>query len=113
MLLSLWNQLSNSILLAFWSPLLMFSVVAAAALAPARYHRAVVITGCALLALSASTWWLLFAGPRDLWLRYPSLAFYVHPYTLAFDATFAIPLGLGLIIRGLVARAARPRYHFS
>jgi hypothetical protein len=97
---SLWMSLSHSLLAAYSTTLLMFAIVAGASLAPRRYNRVVVAIGCAMLAGAAAGWLVIFAGPRDLWLRYPALVIFLHPYVLALDATLAVPFGIGLILRG-------------
>lgn len=100
---SLLTSLSDSLLAAYSTTLLMFAIVAGASLAPRRYNRVVIAIGCAMLAFAAAGWFVIFAGPRDLWVRHPSLVIFLHPYALAFDATLAVPFGIGLILKGALS----------
>ena len=90
------------LLQTFASTIALIVIALAASLAPRRYAVASSMARLAILSLGLAGWWELAAGPKDLWLRYPWIVTWLHPYILGFDCVLAPVIGLGVAIKGAI-----------
>ena len=90
------------LLQTFASTIALIVIAIVASLAPRRYAVASSMAGLAILAIGLAGWWELAAGPRDLWLRYPWMVTWLHPYVLGLDCVLAPIIGLGVAIKGAI-----------
>jgi hypothetical protein len=88
------------LLQTFASTIASITIAIAVSLAPRRYAVASSMAGVAILALGLVGWWEFAAGPKDLWLRYPWMVTWLHPYVLGLDCVLAPVIGLGVAIKG-------------